>query len=65
MVSAKGSHFTRHTRPKGYKCDGIDAVFKVDEASKMSSNVSDDSSTESDESNWNDKSRVSIIYGCK
>jgi hypothetical protein len=51
---------TRHTGSKGNKCNSIDAVFEVDEATKMASDISDDSSAKTDASDGNRKSGVAI-----
>ena len=39
---------TRHAGSKGNKCNGIDAVFEVDEAAKVAGDISNDSSAGTD-----------------
>ena len=56
---------TGHTGSESNKCNRIDAVFEVDEATKMAGNVSDHSSAGPDEEDWNNKSEVSIDESLK
>jgi len=56
---------TRHAGSKGNKCNGIDAIFEVDEAAKMASDISDDCSTGADHEDRNNKSWISIGQRCK
>ena len=51
---------TRDTGSKGNECNSIDAVFEVDEATKMTSDISDDRSANTDASDGNHKSGVAI-----
>lgn len=52
---------TRNTGPQCYEGDCVNAVFKIDEASKMTGDITDNSSAGADEENGNDESGVSII----
>ena len=56
---------TRHAGSKSNKCDGIDAVFEVDKAAKVASNISDDCSTGADHEDRNYKSGIPIGQCCK
>ena len=51
---------TRNTGAQSDKCNCINAVFEVDEATKMSGNVSNDGSASPDEEDRNDKSDVAV-----
>ena len=51
---------TRDTGAQGNKCDSIDAVFEVDEATKVAGNISDDCGANTDASDGNHKSGVAI-----
>ena len=51
---------TGHTGSESNKCNRIDAVFEVDEATKMTSDISDDRSANTDASDGNHKSGVAI-----
>jgi hypothetical protein len=55
---------TRHTGSQGDKCNRIDAVFEVDEAAEMSSNISNDGSTGPDEYERYDESDIAIGHSC-
>ena len=55
-----GQFGTRHAGSQGNKCNGIDSIFEVDEATKMAGNVSDDGSASPDEEDRNDKCNVAI-----
>jgi hypothetical protein len=57
----KTNLYTRNTGPQCNEGDSVDTVFKIDEASEMTSDITDNSSTGADEENGNDKSWVSII----
>lgn len=46
-----GGEGVRDAGAKSNKCNGINAVFEVDEAAKMASNITNDSSAGADESN--------------
>ena len=56
---------TRNASSEGNKCNGIDAVFEVDEAAEMSSNISNDGSTGPDEYERYDESDIAIGHSCK
>ena len=56
---------TRDTGAQGDKCDSIDAVFEVDEATEVAGNISDDSSAGADEGDRNDKCNVTIGHSWK
>ena len=60
MDQNRGHFTTRNTGAQSDKCNCINAVFEVDEATKMSGNISDDSSAGPDEEDRNYKSDVSI-----
>ena len=51
---------TRHAGSESNECNRIDAVFEVDEATKMTSDISDDRSANTDASDGNHKSGVAI-----
>ena len=51
---------TRHTGSQGDKCNRINAVFEVDEAAKMASDISNDSGANADTSDGYHKSGVTI-----
>ena len=54
---------TRHTGPKGNKCNSIDAIFEVDKAAKMTSDISDDGGAGTNHEDGNDKGGVPIAKG--
>ena len=56
---------TRNTSSEGNKCNGIDAVFEIDEAAQMSSDISNDGSTGPDEYERYDESNIAIGHSCK
>ena len=56
---------TGHTGSESNKCNRIDAVFEVDEAAKVASDISDDSGTGANHEDWNNKSGVAIGQSCK
>ena len=56
---------TRNASSKGNKCNGIDAVFEIDEAAEMSSDISNDGSTGPDEYERYDESDIAIGHSCK
>ena len=56
---------TRHAGSKGNKCNGINAVFEVDEAAKVAGDISNDSSAGTDHEDWNNKSGIPIGQRCK
>ena len=65
MDQNRGHFTTRYTGSQSDKCNCIDAVFEVDEATKVAGNISDDCSAGPDEEDRNDKSEVSIDESLK
>ena len=51
---------TRDTGSQGDKCNGIDSIFEVDEAAKVSGDIADDRSAKTDASDGNHKGGVAI-----
>ena len=56
---------TRNASSKGNKCNGIDAVFEVDETAEMSSDISNDGGTGPDEYERYDERDIAIGHSCK
>ena len=56
---------TRNASSESNKCNGIDSVFEIDEAAKMSSNIANDGGTAPDEYERNDESNIAIGHSCK
>ena len=56
----EGQFGTRHAGSEGNKCNGIDSIFKVDEATKMASDISNDGSAAANEGDRNDKCNIAI-----
>ena len=52
---------TRHAGSQGDEGDGIDTILEVDEASKMTRDIANDSSVCTNEENGNNKCRISIV----
>ena len=65
LTEVETSLGTRHAGSKSNKCNGIDAVFEIDEAAKMSSNIPNDGSTGPDEYERYDESNIAIGHSCK
>ena len=65
MDQNRGDFTTRNTGAQSDKCNCINAVFEVDEATKVAGNISDDGSAGPDEEDRNDKSEVSIDESLK
>ena len=55
LTEVETSLGTRHAGSKSNKCNGIDAVFQVDEAAKMAGYISDDGCVGPNEGDRNDK----------
>lgn len=55
---------TRNTSAQSHKGNGIDGVFKVDKAAKMTGHVTNDCGAQADEDNGYEEGWISIIYGC-
>ena len=55
---------TRHGGSQGDEGDGVDAVLEIDEATEMSSNVSDDSGTETNGGDGDDEGGISVGNSC-
>ena len=53
---------TRYTGSESNKCNGVDTVLEIDEAAKMTGNITNDGSAAANEKNGNDKCRVSLGY---
>ena len=51
---------TRHGGSKSDKGNGVDTILEVNEATEMSSNVSNDGSTDTDSGDGDDKGGVSV-----
>ena len=60
-----GQFGTRHAGSQGNKCNGIDSIFEVDKAAKVSGNVSNHGGAGTDEGDRNDKSEISIEESLK
>ena len=56
---------TRYGGSQSDEGNGVDAILEVDEASKMSSHVSDDGSTQTDGSNGNNECGITLSDSCK
>jgi len=54
---------TRNRSSKSDEGNGIDTIFKVDEATKMASNITDDGGAGADEGDGDNKSDVSVGHG--
>jgi len=53
---------TGNTGSEGHKCDGIDSIFEVDEAAKMSGNIADECGTGANEYKRYDERNVSVCH---
>ena len=56
---------TRYTGSQSDKCNRIDAVFEVYEATKMAGDISDDGGVTANEGDRNDKCGVTVHKPCK
>ena len=56
---------TRYGGSQSNEGNGVDTILEVDEATKMSGNVSDDSSTQTDGSDGNNECGITLSDGCK
>lgn len=54
---------TRYTGSQCYKRDCVDTVLKIDEAAEVTSHVTDNSSTESDEDDGKYESGITVVNG--
>ena len=55
---------TRHRGSQSDEGDGIDAILEIDEATKMTGDVSNDGSTETNGSDGDDEGGVSVEDSC-
>merc|ERR1711887_515160 len=62
--SCLGGKGIRHAGSEGNKCDGIDSIFEVDEATKMAGDISNNSGAGANEGDRNDKCNVTIGHSC-
>merc|ERR1719400_2186452 len=63
--SSLGGKGIRHAGSQGNKCNGIDSIFEVDKAAKVSGNVSNHGGAGTNEGDRNDKSEISIEESCR
>merc|ERR1719239_1922742 len=64
QCSCLGGKGIRNASSESNKCNGIDSVFEIDEAAKMSSNIANDGGTAPDEYERNDESNIAIGHSC-
>ena len=53
---------TGNTCAQSNKCDGVDAVFEVDEATEVGGNVADQSGTGANEYKRYDERKISVCH---
>ena len=54
---------TRHASSQSHEGNGVNRIFKIDEASEMASNIANKGSVASDEQNTDNECRISLHDG--